>query len=199
MALDPPHLVAPEARPLHNSGARGARLRDERPVLLPALPALEGLLCVAREDARVPAVLVHGAAHLRARGARPGVAGVRGARGVAAERGDGARPRAHRGGRRALLPARDVDVLGAARAAHTLRERALPARPGVARERARVVPAAQQAPARLRARRTVPRAAPHPALVLPAVAAPLAPLLAQKRVAALHLLRGALAPALLFL
>lgn len=199
MALDLPHLMLSEALPLHNSSAGGARLRDKRTVFLLVLPALEGLLRVAREDARVPAVRVHGAAHLRARGARPRVAGVRGARRVVAERGYGARPCAHRDGRRALLPARDVDVLGAAGAAHALGEGALPARPGVARERALVVPAAQQAAAGLGAWRAVARAAPYVALVFPAVAHALASLIAQELVAAFHFLRGPFASALLFL
>lgn len=129
VTLDLPHLVLPEARPLHNSGARRTRLWDERLMLLLVLPALGRLLCVTWEDARVPAVLMDGSAGLRARGTGPGVAVVRRAARVVAERRDDARARAHGDGSVPLLAAGDVDVLGAAGAAHALCERTLPARP----------------------------------------------------------------------
>lgn len=199
MTLDLPHLVFSKAHTLYDGSAWWTWFRDEGSVLLLVLSALEGFFCVAREYARMPAVLMHNPTLLCARRTWSSVAVVRRAVRMVAKRRYGTRTRALRDRRVPLLSAGNVNVLCPACAAHALCEWAPSAWTRVACERTVMISTIQQSVARLGAWRAVPVTATHTALVFPAVASSLTPLFAQKWIAAPHLLCGALATTFLFL
>lgn len=199
MTLDLPHLVFSKAHTLYDGSAWRTWFRDEGSVLLLVLSALERLLCVAREYARMPAVLMHNPTLLCARRAWSNVAVVRRAVRMVAKRRYGTRARALRDGRVPLLSTGNVNVLCSACAAHALCEWASSTWTRVTCEWTAMISTIQQGIAGQGARWAVAVTATHTALVFPAVASSLTPLFTQKWIAAPHLLCGALTAAFLFL